>query len=422
MRSAIIGFFLGAMMVALSVAAFQQWVIRAAVDDFDYHFAGYVFSDTKFPWGYLVDGRVIKRCLFPVTVTTTFYDAQYNEVAEADKPGRYGAVVKIAFLGGVVKHRFITLYRTPEPVYWGDGPAPATVSAQLPLATGIDPVVLQKQASEIGSSINSHFFGSGDVSSSLAVILAGLSETSPNDPPAVGRTSVESRDANWWFELRRRLGLIKPYAYLVDLPSGYDADPAKKWPVILYLHSGFETGHDLSMVRHSGLAGEIAKGRQVPAIVVSPQSPAGQYWNYRILLLLLDEISAKYRVDPARVYLAGVSMGGDAVWEFALAHPERFAAMVAIAGESDPADCARLKDLPVWDFQGEKDPIVPTTNPIAVVNAVRQFGGHAHLTLYPDAGHSDAWARAFADEDLYTWLLAQKRGQPEVITPGVPSP
>jgi len=417
-----IGFVLGAIMAALSVVAFQQWVIRASADEFDYRFANYVFSTTKFPWGYLVDGRVIRRCLFPVTVTTTFYDAQYNEVKEAEQPGRYGAVVKIAFLGGVVEHRFITLYRTPEPVFWGDGSTPATVSAQLPPGTGLDPAVLQKQASEIGDAINWGFFGEGDVSSNLAVILAGLSETSPNDPPAVDRTNVESRDANWWFELRRRLGLVKPYAYLVDLPRGYDADPARKWPLILYLHGGAEAGNDLSLVRNSGLAGEIAKGRQVPAIVVSPQSPAGQEWNYRILNLLLDEVCAKYRVDPDRVDLAGVSMGGDGVWAFALAHPERFAAVVAVAGESDPPDCARLRDVPIWDFQGEKDPIVPTTNPIAVVNAVRQFGGHAHLTLYPDAGHSDAWARAFADDDLYKWLLAQKRGQPEVITPGVPSP
>jgi pimeloyl-ACP methyl ester carboxylesterase len=420
MRSGLIGFFLGVLVVLLGAVMFQLWVIRAAAVDLNFKFIAYTFSETKFPWGYLDQGRVIKRCLFPVRITTTFYDGKYNEVTQADKPGRYGAVVRIALTGGVVQYRFITLYRTPERVFWSDGPA--TVSAQLPPGIGVDPVVLQKQGPEIGNAIKWGFFGDGNVSSDLAVLLAGLSETSPDEPPSVLRTDVEERDANWWFGLRRHLGLIEPYPYLVDLPQGYAGDPAKKWPLILYLHSAAQAGNDLRVVRDSGLAKAIGRGRQIPAIVISPQSPLGQYWDVRILNQMLDELAAKYRVDPDRVYLAGISMGGDAVWEFALAHPERFAAIVAVAGESDPDDAARLKDVPVWAFQGEKDVIVPPENIVPLVNAVRQDGGRAHLTLFPDAGHWDSWDMAFATDALYPWLLAQKRGQAEVVTPGVPVP
>ena len=420
MRLGIIGFVLGALCVVVSIVAIQQWVIRASIDDFDYKFGKYVFSETEFPWGYLVDGRVIKRCLFPVKITTTFYDAQYNEVTEAAKPGRYGAVVKIAFLGGVQKYRFITLYRTPQLVYWGDGPA--TVSAQLPPGIGVDPEVLAKQGGEVGDAIKWSFFGEGDVSPDLAMILAGLHETSPEDPPSVLRNNVESRDADWWFGLRQRLGLIEQYPHLVDLPEGYEADPAKKWPLILFLHGGAEVGHDLSLLRQGGLPMEIAKGRKVPAIVVSPQSPPGQDWNARILILLLDEMSAKYRVDPDRVYLAGMSMGGDEVWEMATMHPERFAAAVEIAGEGDPTDVARLKDIPFWSFQGGKDIIVAPINATIMVDAMRKAGAHDHLTIYPEADHGQSWTMAFGTDALYTWLLAQKRGQPEVLTPGVPMP
>jgi predicted peptidase len=169
------------------------------------------------------------------------------------------------------------------------------------------------------------------------------------------------------------------------------------------------------------LAGEIEKGREVPAIVVSPQFDWSAIWNKRILSQLLDQIEAQYRVDPDRVYLAGLSMGGDAVWDLGVTYPERFAAMVVIAGEGDPSDAARLKNIPVWAFHGLKDDIVPLNQTVDMVNAIRQAGGHAHLTLYPGVGH-DAWDLAFATDALYPWLLAQKRGQPEVMTPGVPTP
>ncbi len=216
------------------------------------------------------------------------------------------------------------------------------------------------------------------------------------------------------------MGLGLSYRYLVDLPHDYDA--AKKWPLILYLHSGAQKGADLQLVRDSGLAKQIAHGREVPAIVISPQVPVDQDYSIPALNQLLDEVMAKYPIDPDRVYLTGISMGGDAAWALALAHPERIAAIAPVAGDSDPADSARLKDIPVWDFQGMKDDVAPPQNPIASVIAVRQAGGHAHQTLFPEAGHFDSWDLAYGTEALYPWLLAQRRGQPEVVTPGVPTP
>ena len=422
MRSGIIGFIAGVLVVLLGVLAFQLRIIRASANDLDYRFIQYVFDGTSFPMGYLDQGRALKRLFYPVKITTTFYDAKYNLVTEAAQPGRYGAVVKIALNGGVVQYRFITLYRTPERVFWDDGATPATASAQFPPGIGVDPTVLKNQGAEISDMINYGFFGEGKLSSGLAVLLAGLAETSPGDPPAVQRTNVIARDTDWWFGLRQRLGLGESYRYLADLPHGYDADPAKKWPLILYFHSGAQKGADLELVRASGLTEQIAHGRDIPAVVIAPQCPLGETFEVPLLNQLLDEVLAKYRIDPDRVYLTGTSMGGDMAWALALAHPEKIAAIAPVAGDSDPADSARLKDIPVWDFQGLKDDVAPPQNPIASVNAVRQAGGHAHQTLFPDAGHWQSWDLAYGTEALYPWLLAQKRGQPEAVTPGVPTP
>jgi acetyl esterase/lipase len=420
MRSGIVGFILGGVLVFLGLAFVQYLVIRVSADDLTYRFSNYVFSDSEFPWGDFEQGRVIRRCLFPVKTTVTFYNAQYQEVTRADKPGRYGAVVRTGLNGGVVVHQFITLYRTPVKIFWDVTPIP--ISSQLPPEIGLNPAVLHNQELDISWAIRRGLFAEGGVSPDLAILLAGLSETSPDDPPAVNRTNVFARDADWWFGLRQRLGLAEKYPYLVDLPHGYDSDPGKRWPLILFLHGGNEKGKNLQPVRESGLAGLIARGKQIPAIVISPQCPWGEDWNALVLSQLLDEVSVKYRVDPDRIYVTGVSSGGNGTWDLALAHPERFAAIVPIAAGSDLADSARIKDIPIWAFQGEKDTTIAPGEMVTLANVLRQAGGHPHLTVFPLAGHQASWDQAYGMDALYTWLLAQKRGQPEVVTPGVPTP
>lgn len=224
----------------------------------------------------------------------------------------------------------------------------------------------------------------------------------------------------WWYGLRKRLGLAPHYPYLADLPEGYDADPAKKWPLILYTHSNAGIGSDMKLVRDFELPGQIEHGLRLPAIVIAPQCPSGEFWSTPALFDLLDELAAKYRVDPDRVYLAGSSGGGDTTVGLASRHPERFAALTTVAGEGDFADLSKLKDLPYWAFQGEKDQTVQPGNVAAFVDSIRQAGGtKVHYTQIPGVGHN-AWDEAFAKPELWQWLLAQKRGQPEVLTPGVP--
>ena len=46
---------------------------------------------------------------------------------------------------------------------------------------------------------------------------------------------------------------------------------------------------------------------------------------------LIDEIIKKYRIDPDRVYLSGLSMGGKGTWLVAEAAPDRFAAIAPIS-------------------------------------------------------------------------------------------
>src|SRR5207245_1577857 len=52
-------------------------------------------------------------------------------------------------------------------------------------------------------------------------------------------------------------------------------------------------------------------------------------------LALLAEVAQDYRVDPERIYLTGISMGGYGTWSLAASHPDRWAAIVPICGGGD---------------------------------------------------------------------------------------
>jgi predicted peptidase len=255
----------------------------------------------------------------------------------------------------------------------------------------------------------------------LLSLVQAVPGTTPDQLFSTLMTYRSSDDA-WWFKLRTRIGLAETFNYLAQLPDGYDADPAKRWPLILFLHGSGDRGTDVTSaaIFHGGPPQVIAGGRKVPAIVVSPRCP-DEWWSAPVLGQFIDVISAKYRVDPDRIIVTGASMGGFGTWELAEKFPDRFAAIAPICGGGNPAQAACLSKLPIWTFHGQLDTTIPAFLSQNMVAAIQKAGGAPHLTIYPTAGH-DAWTQAYATDALYTWMLAQQRGKPEVKTPGLQEP
>jgi predicted peptidase len=123
---------------------------------------------------------------------------------------------------------------------------------------------------------------------------------------------------------------------------------------------------------------------------------------------LLDEVSARYAVDPDRIYLTGLSMGGFGTWAWAIAEPHRFAAIAPICGGGAPAAVCALRHLPVWAFHGARDTVVPLHRSEDMVRALEACGGNVRFTIYPEAKH-DSWTPAYADPELYQWFLQHIR-------------
>jgi len=198
--------------------------------------------------------------------------------------------------------------------------------------------------------------------------------------------------------------------YLLHLPEGVEA--RRDWPLILFLHGSGERGDDVDRLRSQGLPRRLAEGLELPAVVLSPQCPDGQVWaqQYPAVMALLDDVAARVGVDPDRVLLTGLSLGGAGVVHLAATHPERFAALAPICGPwtfyyVTPA----MARLPLWAFHGEDDPVVSVEDSRRLVAAVEALGGHARLTTYPGVAH-DAWTQAYASAELFDWLLGQRRG------------
>jgi acetyl esterase/lipase len=194
--------------------------------------------------------------------------------------------------------------------------------------------------------------------------------------------------------------------YLLYLPEGYGKDGQPR-PLLLFLHGA---GDNIGRLKRGGLPHQLEQKKDFPCIMVTPQCP-GRGWDVRALGALLDDIMAKYQVDPARVYVTGLSMGGYGTWALAAANPERFAAIVPICGGGNPADAKKLKDLPAWVFHGAKDTVVPPGRSEAMVKALKDAGAeNVKFTLYPEAGH-DAWTETYKNPEVWEWLLKQKRSE-----------
>lgn len=198
-------------------------------------------------------------------------------------------------------------------------------------------------------------------------------------------------------------------SYLLSLPDGYSDRPDKLFPLLLCLHGAGERGDDLELVKVHGPLREVEKGRHLPFVIVAPQCPAGEVWDPHTLSALLDEIEERLRIDPERIYVTGLSMGGYGTWALACHQPERFAAIVPICGGGNPVAATRIVHLPIWAVHGDQDEVVPLHQSQIMVERLLAAGAErVRFDVLEGCGH-DAWSDLYAGDELYEWLLSQRR-------------
>lgn len=195
--------------------------------------------------------------------------------------------------------------------------------------------------------------------------------------------------------------------YLLYLPDEYVKD-GTKFPLVLFLHGSGERGNDVKKVEKHGPPKLISQGKKFPFILVSPQCPDGERWDPFTLNSLLDYIMDNYKVDRSRVYLTGLSMGGFGTWDLAIRYPDKFAAIAPVCGGGDDSKVCALKNVPAWVFHGKLDNVVSPQESEKMVKALRDCGGDAQFTLYPDANH-DSWTKTYENDEFYIWMLSKMK-------------
>lgn len=197
--------------------------------------------------------------------------------------------------------------------------------------------------------------------------------------------------------------------YVLYVPADYD--PARPWPLILFLHGAGERGDDGLQPLGIGVGTAVMQSpARWPFLLLFPQCPTGVNWSSQeeTLLAILDKTRQEYRVDTDHMYLTGISMGGYGTWSFGARHPELFAALAPICAGGDPESVSPLQGKPIWAFHGDQDGAVTPDKGQAMVDAALAAGADVKMTMYPDVGHN-SWDKAYREEGLADWFLSHTR-------------
>lgn len=369
-----------------------------------------VFFGPTFPKIDFLNPGLVTAAFGSYELKIRFFDAKWNEVTTPATAGRYGAIVTARFANGAVETRNLTLYHVPGKYV----PAldPYRVVVTLPQNLGLPAGINEQERWMI-----SDFVGRGldDVYNphrNNANLIAALADVAA-DPARWHGHGYREINGEWWLTLQEKLGTAQDYERIVGLPEDYDKKPDAKWPLIIYLFgSGIRHG-DLATLKNEGPLAYMNKGH-LPFIVAVPMCPDEERWQPRKLAKLLDRLEKEYRIDPKRVYVTGVSLGGYGTLDFAGAYPERIAAIAPVAGGANPEIAQRLGKMPAWIFHGGEDSAVPARYSLDVAEAMKRAGAPVVLSYYKDWGHGgwtgSRWGKVpYEEPELYAWFLTYSR-------------
>lgn len=219
----------------------------------------------------------------------------------------------------------------------------------------------------------------------------------------------------------------------VYTPPSYDPDGAAS-PVLIFLHGGSgiaNEGTNLNLLTDnadqdlpSKLIHQGFWDTSLPLVVVSPQLPRdfdvfeknNQTWPETLVDEVIEYVKDNYNIDESRIYMSGISLGGNGTWNYAANYPDKLAAIAPMSGVTDIAWACQLKDIPIWAFHGENDPNVKPHFTVNLVNAILECspaGAYTpQLSLVPAQLH-EGWnpiLNGKAQYDVYRWLLKFQKG------------
>ena len=220
----------------------------------------------------------------------------------------------------------------------------------------------------------------------------------------------------------------KTQRYALYVPDNYD--PAKKWPLIVFLHGSGERGDDNLLQTEVGLPSAIRLHRDwFPALVLIPQCPDKKFWDVAVPTIeaAMAQTQSDYSVDDKAITLTGLSLGGYATWIWGALKTDTFAALMPVCGGGDiehvmgelsPEEAQvygtmedrvkKLATIPIWAFHGKDDGVVLPARSQEMVDRVKKAGGNVRYKEWKDTGHN-SWDKTYGYKRAMAWLLKQRK-------------
>jgi polyhydroxybutyrate depolymerase len=167
--------------------------------------------------------------------------------------------------------------------------------------------------------------------------------------------------------------MIRERPYGQRVPSSYDGTSAM--PLVIVLH-----GYGANGIGQSLYLGLTALYEQRNFLLALPNGTLNasnqRFWNatdaccnfagqmvddVAYITAIIDDMSARYRVDPRRVYLVGHSNGGFMSHRMACERSNRIAAIVSLAGAqyANASRCTPSEPVSVLQVHGTADATIP---------------------------------------------------------------
>lgn len=209
-----------------------------------------------------------------------------------------------------------------------------------------------------------------------------------------------------------------------------DYDTLRKYPLVIFLHGAGERGSDNEAQLKWGVMAFATDEMMTmhPAIVVAPQCPVGISWSnvsranssrtmtlkddpskpMQLVRELIQQLIKKAPVDPNRIYITGLSMGGFGTFDAIERYPDLFAAAMPVCGGGDTSRAASIAHIPIWIVHGSEDATVNPVYSVDMLQALMNAGAHPGFTMVPETGHF-SWLAAYNNKLAIEWMFRQRK-------------
>jgi len=150
--------------------------------------------------------------------------------------------------------------------------------------------------------------------------------------------------------------------------------------------------------------------RAWPGFLLFPQM-LNNFWypaDIDNVIRIVKLLEKKYNIDPNRIFVHGLSAGGEGTYEIIQRAPWLIAGALPMSAITDnniveTGKIEQISSIPVWQFQGGIDTAPKPSFTQNHIDSMKAHGMDVKLTIYPTLGHS-VWNNAYAEPDFFTWM------------------